>query len=457
MHSPDLFRPWSAGALGTNSQAPHADDGKALSARRPAPIPVGYRRPQPSPNKMRKTKPVHVAADGTALRIKLRPDADDADEVETSMEVLYEQVCARPQDRDSPSANHMIRHTTPDQTHQPHPNMDKKLSKYENQLWGPWKPKYTKIKTPVTRQEWTKQNHHSFGTGFLPSARPRMSSPSRARNSQAFGSEINMRDTRFGNAGSRTPITQVLRANLKTTHTRVKEASKLNALKKLSSLATRSMQPAVVRYKKLPLGKNTAQTAMDASVKGAEVVGAAMCTDRSPISIGRVDLDGVHSGLENPATIPPKRKYRARTLSHPVSASANLRIVGGGQLELIHNECDDGNAFERSSKERAAISTTYLKPKIPNAFSPQMVVPSMHRQDVVYTFPNWDDSNVNIENVIANRLSKWLDPNGEYSRRKIPSAQTQTKVEIEKEPASVDPAALSEQLGGLALLKEGLG
>ena len=90
-----------------------------------------------------------------------------------------------------------------------------------------------------------------------------------------------------------------------------------------------------------------------------------------------------------------------------------------------------------------------------------MVVPSMHRQDVVYTFPNWDDSNVNIETVIAHRLSKWLDPNGEYSRRKAPSTQIQTTkvhdVEIEKETTTVDPAVLSEQLGGLALLKEGLG
>ena len=88
-----------------------------------------------------------------------------------------------------------------------------------------------------------------------------------------------------------------------------------------------------------------------------------------------------------------------------------------------------------------------------------MVVPSMHRQDVVYTFPNWDDSNVNIETVIAHRLSKWLDPNGEYSPRKVPRAKVQTtKVhDVEKEATTVDPAALSEQLGGLALLKEGLG
>ena len=50
----------------------------------------------------------------------------------------------------------------------------------------------------------------------------------------------------------------------------------------------------------------------------------------------------------------------------------------------------------------------------------------MNRRTFAYTFPNWediDDSNRSprtLEDVIDLRLSKWLDPKGEYSPRRNP-------------------------------------
>ena len=50
----------------------------------------------------------------------------------------------------------------------------------------------------------------------------------------------------------------------------------------------------------------------------------------------------------------------------------------------------------------------------------------MNRRNFAYTFPDWDEVNSNVmsprtlEDVIELRLSKWLDPQGEYSPRRNP-------------------------------------
>ena len=128
----------------------------------------------------------------------------------------------------------------------------------------------------------------------------------------------------------------------------------------------------------------------------------------------------------------PNQKHRKRN-----KPAFNLKFVGGDKMDLLisppqtttqYNDnyyCgNDINAFQRSPVLTAKKS--YIKPNLPHEYTVQQVVPTMNRRAFAYTFPDWDDiddskmSPRTLEDVIDLRLSKWLDPVGEYSPRRNP-------------------------------------
>jgi len=167
--------------------------------------------------------------------------------------------------------------------------------------------------------------------------------------------------------------------------------------------------------------------------------GSNMLLERASIiapSVENISFDKVKVFIKKPEV------HNHNSLSHQKhrrrnKPAFNLKFVGGDKMDLIisppqkttqHNEnnyCgNDINAFQRSPVKTARKS--YIKPNLPHKYTVQQVVPTMNRRAFAYTFPDWHDIDDNkmsprtLEDVIDLRLSKWLDPVGEYSPRRNP-------------------------------------
>lgn len=203
----------------------------------------------------------------------------------------------------------------------------------------------------------------------------------------------------------------------------------------------------------------TSSAILEGNFSGAVKVSGSSCVGESmdqhsvvTASVEEINFDKAKQFMPKPAPFLKPHQKRHRPI---VDASGlgktkfNFKYVGGDTMDINsivevdergedanaelypYGPCvssqPDKNAFERVQNLNGVLSPAgYVKPNLPHPYTVQQVVPTMNRRNFAYTFPDWDEVNSNImsprtlEDVIELRLSKWLDPQGEYSPRRNP-------------------------------------
>lgn len=203
----------------------------------------------------------------------------------------------------------------------------------------------------------------------------------------------------------------------------------------------------------------TSSAILEGSFSGAVKVAGSSCVEGSidqhsvvTASVEEINFDKAKQFMPKPAPFLKPHRKRHRPLAGVNGLGKtkfNFKYVGGDTMDInsiveVDERGEDANAelypygprvfsqpdknvFERGEDPNGVLSPAgYVKPNLPHPYTVQQVVPTMNRRNFAYTFPDWDEVNSNVmsprtlEDVIELRLSKWLDPQGEYSPRRNP-------------------------------------
>ena len=424
MSNSGLFRPWSGGsAIGSEN------------VRQSSGFYEGPSRPVLAKKKRddrRRAEADPAVSEGVPLRAKVRPDSaspaiHDFETREKGIRVSLQALPKTPLSRT---------HGAPlsPGTTQRQPAQDLNASKGtihkqvppkrdETVLWAPWLPKASTKKkrtasfprNNITRRRLTESSVNTdpengmFLQGFVPHAPPikhrmRNVSPVKIRRKTRHITGPTVVNTKRRNLTYRQKA-------------KAKQKEHVRALKCRSSSYNIKRKTSPIRPRAFPKQGNCKKPNSPLSGISLKIFPKSSGT-RGASSTGARSLDPTGYGK----TTGQKQVNNKR---RPNGSNFKLSRVGGDHIPV-----SEQNFFERGTHNSNQGTTVYLKPKLKHQYSIEMVVPSMQRKHVNYTFSHWDETDPGtLENVINRRLKKWQDPEGIYGKRNSRVGQEESGVD----------------------------